>query len=144
MKRKAAYRDGIALFTEGEAVEGPNGEIIEILYNKQGKKSFFVELPGIPACAHGETIEEAIEDAIEKRDGEKPITDEEKQKYQAKDFKFSVRIFRKLTRACRSGVDEWLKQRGLDHSVKMTLEELRQAGGGPWAEKLENAVRREP
>jgi len=138
---KKAYRDGIDLFTKGEVFESPGGEIIEVLYTENGEKRFFVELQGEPACAHGVTIEEAIEDAVEKRDGEKPISQEEKEKYKSEDFKFSVRLFRKLTRACRSGCEDWLKERGLDFTAKMTIREFREKGGGFWAEKLEDAIK---
>lgn len=140
--RKPAYRDGVDAWTENEVFEGPGGEIIEVLYKERtgGKKLFFVELQGIPACAHGDTIEEAIEDAREKRDGTKPLTEEEKKRYQSDNFKFSVRLFRKLTRACRAGCDDWLSERGLDSSTKMTLREFRKAGGGIWADKLEEVL----
>ena len=35
---KKAYRDGLELFTKNEIFEGPNKEIIEILYTKDGFK----------------------------------------------------------------------------------------------------------
>ena len=142
-KRYPAYRDGLEAWTEGDIFTAPGGEVIEVLFTEEagGEKLFFAELPGVPACAHGDTIEEAIEEAKEKRGEIEPLTDEEKEKYRAEDFKFSVRLFRKLTRACRAGCDEWLKQRGLDHSATMTLADFRSAGGGHWADVLEEKVR---
>lgn len=140
--RKLAYRDGIEMWTEGQVFFGPHNEVIEVLYTAKegGKKKFFVELPGIPACAHGDSIEEAIEEAKEKRGELEPITEEQKEEYCAENFKFSVSLFRKLTKACRSGIQHWLDERNLDSSVKMTIREFRAAGGGVWADKLEEAI----
>jgi len=142
MKRKIAYRDGIEMWTEGEVFEAPGGEVIEVLYTKQvgGRKVFFAELQGEPACAHGETVEEAIEEALLKRDGSKPLTEEEKKKYSAENFKFSPSLFKRITGACNAGVNAWLEERGLDRSVKMTIQEFKDAGGGAWAKKLESMV----
>ena len=104
-------------------------------------KKYFVELSGIPSCAHGDTIEEAIEEAIEKRDGIKPITDEERKKYSASDFKFNVRIFRRLTKACKTGVNEWLRHKNLDPSVMMTIDEIREVVPSQWVDRLESALK---
>ena len=139
---KPAYRDGLDLWTKGEWFTAPGGEIVEVLYTKKtgGEKKFFVELPGLPACAHGDTGEEAIDDARAKQEEGKPLTDEEKEKYRAENYKFTLSLFRRITRACRSGCDEWLKARGLDRKVTMTLSEFRKAGGGVWADKLEELI----
>lgn len=141
--RKPAYRDGLESWTEGEVFTAPGGEVVEILYTQEkgGKKFYFVELPGKPACAHGDTIEEAIEEAWAKRKENEPLTEEEKKEYGQKNFKFSVPLFKRLTKACSAGVREWLEERGLDSSVKMTIAQFRKAGGGEWADKLEDALK---
>lgn len=141
--RKPAYRDGLESWTEGEVFTTPAGEVVEVLYTKPegGKKLYFVELPGAPACAHGDSLEEAIEEAKAKQYESAPLTEEEKQKYRAEGFKFSVPLFKRITRACSAGVRDWLEERGLDTSVKMTLPEFRKAGGGQWADALEEALR---
>lgn len=143
IKRYPAYRDGLESWTEGETFEGPGGEIVEVLYSKEmgGKKLFFVELPGIPACAHGDTLEEAIDEARAERRDLTPLTDEEKKQYSAENFKFNVALFRRITRACRAGVQQWLDERGIDKNVSMTLKEFRSAGGGEWANRLEEALK---
>lgn len=143
MKRKPAYRDGLDLWTEGESFTAPGGEIVEVLYDAKtgGKKSYFVELPGIPACAHGSTIEDAINDAREKRKDLTPLTEEEKKEYRAENFRFSVELFRRITKACQTGIQLWLDERGLDKTVTMTLREFREAGGGVWADALENKLK---
>lgn len=142
-KRYPAYRDGIESWTEGEVFTGPGGEVVEVLYDAAvgGEKSYFVELPGIPACAHGETVEEAIDAAREKREDLSPLTDEQKREYRADNFKFSVALFRRITRACPHGTRAWLKERGLKSDVVMTLAEFRAAGGGSWADALEQRLK---
>lgn len=141
--RYQAYRDELQLWSNGEIFTAPGGEVVEVLYSQQtgGEKSYFVELPGIPACAHGSTIEEAINDAREKRQDLTPLSDAEKLEYRAENYKFSVALFRRLTRACRHGISLWLSSRGLDKSVTMTLGEFRRAGGGVWADKLESSIK---
>ena len=141
-KRVPAFRDGVEMWTEHEVFTGPGGEVVEVLYDQEegGTKSFFVELVGIPACAHGGTVEEAIDEARAKREDLTPLTDEEKKNYRAENFKFSVSLFRRITRACPHGTRAWLKQRGLKTNVQMTLAEFRAAGGGQWADTLEQRL----
>lgn len=138
---KPAFRDGVWMHTRGEVFEAPGGEIVEVLYDDDGQKVFFVELQGAPACAHGDTVEDAILAAREKRGEKIELSDEEKQKYNAEDYKFSVSLFRRLTRACDRGTKAWLKNRGLNLDVKMTIKEFRKHGDGGWADELENALK---
>lgn len=142
IKRHPAYRDGLYAWTEGEVFTAPGGEVVEVLYRSEygADKFYFIELPGIPACAHGDSIEEAIDEAREKRGDLEPLTDEQRAEYRAENFRFSVSLFRRITKACRSGTNEWLKQRGLSSDVTMTLKEFRDAGGGSWADELERRI----
>ncbi len=135
-----AYRDGIELWSEGETFTAPGGEIVEILYDSHGRKSYFVELPGVPACAHGDSVVEAIDAAREKLGISEPLSNAEKLEYRAEHFRFSVSLFKRLTRACRSGVKAWLDERGLDDTCTMTIREFRDAGGGQWADALERSL----
>lgn len=141
--RYPAFRDGVEMWTEGDTFTAPGGEIVEVLYEKKtgGEKSYFVELPGIPTCAHGDSVTEAIDAAREKQAESKPLTDEDKEKYRAENFKFSVSLFIRITKACRSGAKAWLKERGLDSSVTMTLKDFRKAGGGQWADELARRIK---
>ena len=143
MKRRPAYRDGVKMWTEGEVFTAPGGEIVEILYTKElgGERKYFAELTGIPACAHGDSIEEAIADARSKREDLTPLTDAERAEYTAENFRFSVSLLRRITRACRSGTQAWLKERGLGSDVTMTIKEFREAGGGQWADELESRLK---
>ena len=135
-----AYRDGLLLYTRGEVFLAGDA-VIEVLYNKAGKtKTFFAELLGTPACSHGSTVEEAVKAAREKRGETEPITENEKKKYRKANYRFTVRLFRKLTRACKTGCDAWLAERGLKPDVTMTLKEFREAGGGVWADRVEEAI----
>ena len=138
-KRFKAYRDGVDLWSEGVSFTAPGGEVVEVLYTKEkgGEQGFFVELPGTPACAHGDTLEEAIDAAREKRDGTKPLSEEEKSAYKLENYKFTLALFKRITGACASGARAWLAERKLPPSVTMTLSEFRAAGGGQWADILE-------
>ena len=143
MKRKPAYRDGLDAWTEGESYTTEHGEIVEVLYRKEtgGDKLYFVELPGVPACAHGTTVEQAISDARAKQLESTPLTEKEKKEYSKEDYRFSVSLFKRITGACTTGVDAWLEERSLDSDVTMTLEEFRASGGGQWADTLEEKLR---
>jgi len=138
--RRPAYRDGIELRTEGEIFTAPGGEIVEILYDSRGRKSYFVELPGAVACAHGDSVVEAILEAREKLGISEPLSNAEKLEYRAENFRFSVSLFKRLTKACRSGIKTWLDERGLDADVTMTIRQLKDAGGGKWADALERSL----
>lgn len=139
-QRREAYRDGLLLYTEGEVIDHKDA-IIEVLFTEKsgGKTIYFAEIKGNPLCAHGDSIEHAIEEALFK-DVTKSVTPAEKKKYRGASYKFSVALFRRLTGACRTGIDNWLRQKGLDSSVKMTLAQFRKAGGQEWADKLEEAI----
>jgi len=142
-KLKSEYRDGITLWSAGETFTAPGGEVVEVFYENDdgsGKKTFFVELSGITACAHGDTLIDAIDDAREKRGEIEPLTDDERLEYRAENYRFSVALFRRITRACRSGTKQWLEQRGLKRDVTMTLAEFRDVGGGIWADELEKRL----
>lgn len=142
-KRRAAYRDGVDSFTEGELIDTPEA-LIEVLYKKEKgeDKFFFAELKGTVFCAHGDTIEEAIEDAKEKQGLKREFTEEEKENFKNYEYKYSVSLFRKITGACRKGISDWLNERNLDKNVLMTIKEFREAGGGQWADTLEEKVKK--
>jgi len=142
-KRYKTYRDGLESWTDGEIIEGPENSTVEILYPNETsvKKIYFIELCGEPGCAHGETIQDAYNEAKNKRDFNKPLTEKEKKKYRAKDFKFNASLFRRITKACRAGINEWLDQKSLDHETEMTLDEIKNAGAKHWAAILEKAIK---
>lgn len=139
-KRYEAYRDGVLMYSTGEVIDTPNA-VIEVLYKNKStdNKTYFAEIKGTTLCAHGDTIEEAIEEALYK-DKNKTLTEADKEKYKNPEYKFSVPTFRRLTGACKTGIDAWLEEKGLDNSIKMTLSEFKRAGGKEWADKLENVI----
>ena len=139
-KRYIAYRDGLDAFTCGEVIETEKA-IVEILYKDKttDKKLYFAEIKGTTLCAHGYTVEDAIEEAYFK-DKNYKISEEEKQKYREPDFRFTVGQFRRLTGACKAGINEWLESRNLDWSIKMSVAEFEKAGGGQWVEELRTAI----
>lgn len=134
------YRDGLELNSKGESFTLGNEALIEVFYTDSGQKRYFATLLGRPFSAHGYTVEEAVEEAKIKRDGQRKLSEEEKSKLRADGYKFSVLEFRRITGACNAGIDDWLKKRGLDRSVKMTIDELRTAGASDWAESLKQAL----
>lgn len=137
--RYEAYRDGLLLYTEGEVIETLDA-VVEVLYSTKvsHERVYFAEIKNTTFCAHGDSVEEAIEDALFK-DGTKKLTEEDRKKYQDADFQFSVSLFRRLTGACKTGIAEWLKQRDLPATTKMTLSQFEKVGG-EWADNLKEAI----
>lgn len=113
------FRDGLE-----EQADGPSkvsttreGHRVES-YLVDGRERFFVTLAGAHYCAHGNTLAEAIADAIWKDEKKRPSLEavrDEIQK-QGRDRKISLQEFRVLTGACQSGCQVALRQAGLDGS----------------------------
>jgi hypothetical protein len=113
------YRDGLE-----EIIDSPpkikitrDGHTVE-QYSVKGKKKFFVTLYNLPFCAHGETLEQAISDAIWKDDKRRPSMESLKSEIQleGKDRKITLNEFRLLTGACSEGCRIALRKAGLDGS----------------------------
>lgn len=138
IKRREAYRDGLLFYSESEVFKNKNA-IVEVLYTNDNKKIYFVEIIGTTLCAHGYTIDEAIENALDKNILSS-VSKNEKLIYQNPNFKFNVLLFRRLTKACKTGINEWLSQRGLSKDIEMTLAEFEKNGGGYWADLLKKAI----
>lgn len=93
-------------------------------YSVDGKKRFFVTLKGSHYCAHGNTLAEAIADAIWKDEKRRPSLEMVKQdiRNSGKTREITLHEFRVLTGACKAGCEVALKRAGLDGSPMRVIE----------------------
>ena len=121
------YRDGLELDIDAPPMVSVTreGHIVEA-YTVDGKAGFFVTLAGLPYCAHGETLSQAIADATWKDESKRPSLDALKSEIQAagRSRKISLSEFRTLTGACAEGCRVALKRANLDGSP-MTAGEIK-------------------
>jgi hypothetical protein len=131
------FRDGLE-----EQADGPSkisatreGHRVES-YHVEGQQRFFVTLAGTHYCAHGNTLAEAIADAIWKDEKKRPSLEAVKEEIrnEGRDRKITLQEFRILTGACQSGCQVALKQVGLDGSP-MVASEIKKHFP-EWGEKL--------
>lgn len=120
------FRDGLE-----EKVDGPprvsltrEGHVVES-YAIKGKERFFVTLVGSHYCAHGDTIAEAIGDAIWKDEKRRPTLQAVKDEIRkdGRGRKITLQEFRTLTGACQAGCRAALREKGLDTSP-LTADEI--------------------
>jgi hypothetical protein len=113
------YRDGIELEIEGKpkVYTTRDGHVVEE-YISEGEKGYFVTLNGLPFCAHGSTLSEAISDATWKDASKRPSLESLKEEIikAGKDRLINLNEFRLLTGACREGCIIALKRAKLDGS----------------------------
>lgn len=119
------FRDGLE-----ERADGPvrvsttrEGHRVES-YTVGGIARFFVTLSGSHYCAHGNTLAEAIADAIWKDEKRRPSLDAIKEDIQkaGKNRKITLQEFRILTGACQTGCQIALKSAGLDGSPMRAMD----------------------
>ena len=114
------YRDGLEEVTDGPVIVSSTreGHRVESYKVEGNKKRFFVTLAGSHYCAHGNTLAEAIADAIWKDEKRRPSLDAVKQEIQnaGESRKITLQEFRTLTGACKTGCEIALKRAGLDGS----------------------------
>jgi hypothetical protein len=113
------FRDGLE-----EKVDGPplvsttrEGHRVES-YRVDGDNRFFVTLAGSHYCAHGNTLADAIADAIWKDPKRRPSLEAVKEdiRKEGENRKITLQEFQILTGACRTGCQVALKKAGLDGS----------------------------
>jgi hypothetical protein len=94
-------------------------------YSVGGKERFFVTLVGSPYCAHGDTLAEAIGDAIWKDEKRRPTLQAVKEEIRSagRERKITLQEFRILTGACQAGCRAALRKEGLDTSP-MTADQI--------------------
>lgn len=119
------YRDGLELEIDSKpkVYKTRDGHVVEE-YTSDGKPGFFVTLKGLPFCAHGDTLAEAIADALWKDESKRPSLEELKNEIQeaGKERLISLNEFRILTGACRSGCKLALRQKKLDGSPMKAMD----------------------
>jgi hypothetical protein len=113
------YRDGITLEIDAKpkTYKTRDGHIVEE-YSVDGKPGFFVTLQGLPFCAHGDTLAEAISDALWKDESKRPSLEELRDEIReaGKERPITLNEFRVLTGACLAGCKAALRQKKLDGS----------------------------
>lgn len=136
------YRDGLELEIDAapRVFKTHEGHVVEE-YLIDGKKGFFVTLAGTTFCAHGDTLADAIADALWKDEKNRPPREELVKQIREAGFerKITLHEFRHLTGACDTGCKLALQREGLS-GEPMTAKEIKQhfpEWGGKLLEILE-------
>ena len=139
VKTRKFYRDGLE-----EEISGPirvlttsDGHVVESYKTSDGKRRYFATLAGSHWCAHGNSIADAVTDALFKDPAQRPSIDSLVQSINAdgKKRKISLSEFRILTGACLVGCKTALDRAGKDGSP-MTATEIRDVVSRDWGNKL--------
>jgi len=143
MKERTFYRDGIE-----EVIVGPvrvrttsDGHVVESYKTVDGTRRYFATLSGTHWCAHGDSVANAVADALWKDPTKRPSMDAlVKEIYaEGKNRKITLNEFRLLTGACLIGCRETLKQKGLDESP-LTATDIRDKVSLEWGNKLLSVI----
>jgi hypothetical protein len=142
MKTRKIYRDGLE-----EEIIGPirvihtsEGHILESYKLANGKKRFFATLAGTHWCAHGDTIANAVADALWKDPERRPSMQSLVESVKGdKKHKFTLNEFRLITGACLTGCRAALAQAGRDESP-MTAFDIRDTVSREWGTKLISVI----
>lgn len=113
------FRDGVEETADSPVVVSTTREGHRVeFYRVSGADRFFVTLANSHYCAHGNSLAEAIADAIWKDDKRRPSLDAVKSNIRedGKNRKITFNEFRVLTGACKTGCELALKRAGLDGS----------------------------
>lgn len=139
METRKLYRDGLE-----EEIIGPirinittDGHTIESYKRADGNRRFFATLAGTHWCAHGDTVANAVADAIWKDPSRRPTMEALVQsiKSDGRTRKITLNEFRALTGACLTGCRDALAKIGRDDSP-MTADEIRDIVSFEWGNKL--------
>lgn len=139
VKSRKFYRDGVE-----EQITGPvrvhrtsDGHVIESYKTADGKRRYFATLGGTHWCAHGNSIAEAVADAIFKDPAQRPTREALVREINAdgKSRKITLSEFRIITGACLTGCHDALKRSGKDGSP-MTAKDIRDVISKDWGGKL--------
>lgn len=139
MRTRKFFRDGLE-----EVITGPiritvtsDGHTVESYKLSTGARRFFATLAGSHWCAHGDTVAEAISDAIFKDPVRRPSLDSlvKAINVTGKTRKITLAEFRILTGACLTGCRAALQRAGRDTSP-MTAKEIRDLVSSEWGNKL--------
>jgi hypothetical protein len=139
MKTRKFYRDGLEEDITGRIRVSvtSDGNVVEAYRLASGGKRFFVTLSGGHWCAHGDTVADAVSDAIFKDPDRRPSLDSLVQSIRSAGRKRKITLseFRMLTGACLVGCKTALERAGRDGSP-MTAKEIRDVVSADWGNKL--------
>lgn len=139
MNTRKIFRDGLEENIQGpiKVIQTSDGHIVESYKLTNGKRRYFATLAGTHWCAHGDTIAQAVADALWKDETKRPSMEYLKAEIQeaGKERKISLNEFRLLTGACAVGCREALKQAGRDETP-LTAFEIRDYISRDWGNKL--------
>lgn len=139
MEARKFYRDGLEEKIIGKIVttKTSDGHIVESYRLANGNRRFFVTLSGTHWCAHGDTIANAVADAIWKDPTKRPSMEMlvASIKKEGQSRKITLNEFRVLTGACLTGCRSAIAQAGVDESA-LTAKEIRDRVSFEWGNKL--------
>jgi hypothetical protein len=144
MKTRKFYRDSLE-----ENVIGPirvrvtsDGHTVEKYKLSNGNDRYFVTISGTHWCAHGNTLAQAVADAIWKDPSQRPSLEKLVAEIREKGekHKFTLNEFRILTGACLTGCRSALASIGRDESP-LTAYEIRDLVSKDWGSKLLSVLR---
>ena len=137
------YRDGVTENIDEPGVRVTTtraGHTVE-RYKVNGVPKYFVTLKDSHFCAHGNTVAEAVADALWKDPSKRPSLEVLKARIQkaGKKRKITLQEFRILTGACKEGCRVALERAGLSGSP-MTAFDIRDQVSNEWGTKLLNIL----
>lgn len=139
MKSRKIYRDGLEEDIVGKISKSTtsDGHVVESYKLANGTRRFFATLAGSHWCAHGDTIANAIADALWKDPARRPSMETlvASVKSEGHGHKFTLNEFRVLTGACLTGCRTALARTGRDDSP-MLAKEIRDIVSVEWGNKL--------
>jgi hypothetical protein len=138
-KTRKFYRDGLEEDITGivRVSVTSDGHVVERYTLANGKKRFFATLYGTHWCAHGNTIADAVTDAMFKDPIQRPSIDSLVNEINkaGKSRKITLSEFRILTGACLAGCKTALERAGRD-STPLTAFDIRDVVSRDWGTKL--------
>lgn len=139
MEARKFYRDGLEELVVGpiKIIHTSDGHTVEKYKQADGKLRYFATLSGSHWSAHGDTIAQAVADAIWKDPARRPSMESlvSEIKKDGKNRKITLSEFRVLTGACLVGCRSALARVGKDESP-MTAKEIRDVVSFDWGNKL--------
>jgi hypothetical protein len=134
------YRDGLEIKHDKDfgirVTRTRDGHIVET-FKVHGVSKFFVTLKDSVYCAHGDTVADAVADALWKDPARRPSAEAlaEEIKAAGKSRRITLREFRLLTGACATGCAIAMKRAGVTEK-SMTVVDIRDRVSREWGNKL--------